>query len=361
MAQSLKDMMYVNPSVATNYLKYALGAGLVPFIEGSPGIGKSQIVKQVAKEAGLKVIDLRLSMCDVTDLMGLPRFSKKGDKDIAEFAPFNIFPTDKDSVPKGYNGFLLFLDEFNSASEEVQAASYKLILDRQVGMYSLHPDCYVVCAGNGKSDRAITHEMSTAMVSRLVHIRMKTDIKCWMENVALPRKYDPRIIAYLNMQPDSLMDFKPENDETRDKTFCCPRSWEFVDKLLKTDMEVSLATQPLLAGVISEGEAVKFTQFCLLNNKITKYEDILSNPTNAMVPGDTSSRWLVISSIAQQFNSEKTTELEKIHIYMNRFGDKSMYVLCIRMLKTRYDLSNQPFFHTILSDLADYMLEDNNE
>ncbi|MFR7882339.1 MAG: hypothetical protein ACLU5J_13335 [Christensenellales bacterium] len=89
---------------------------------------KSSVDKQIAKEYNLKLIDLRLS-CDPTDLTGLPHF--EGRK--ATFSPFDIFPTEYAPIPENKEGWLLFLDEFNSANKAVQAASYKLILDRMVG------------------------------------------------------------------------------------------------------------------------------------------------------------------------------------------------------------------------------------
>lgn len=53
---------------ATSMIKKYLQSRLVPMVTGSPGIGKSAIVHQIAQEFGLKVIDLRLSQCDPTDL-----------------------------------------------------------------------------------------------------------------------------------------------------------------------------------------------------------------------------------------------------------------------------------------------------
>jgi Protein of unknown function (DUF815). len=53
-------------------VEVAVKSGVVPFIQGSPGIGKSDIVKQVANKYKLKLIDIRLSQCDPTDLCGLP-------------------------------------------------------------------------------------------------------------------------------------------------------------------------------------------------------------------------------------------------------------------------------------------------
>ena len=52
----------------------ALNANLPIFLQGSPGIGKSDLVKSVASKCNLELIDLRLSQCDITDLNGLPKF-----------------------------------------------------------------------------------------------------------------------------------------------------------------------------------------------------------------------------------------------------------------------------------------------
>ena len=45
-----------------------LAAGLVPMVLGSPGIGKSDIIRAIAKQHKLKVIDMRLAQCDPTDI-----------------------------------------------------------------------------------------------------------------------------------------------------------------------------------------------------------------------------------------------------------------------------------------------------
>ena len=94
-------------------------AKLVPMLIGSPGCGKSQIVHAIAKMYNLFVIDLRLSQCDPTDLLGFPHiFGAK-----AGYLPMNTFPIEGDKIPEGYSGWLLFFDEFNSAPPSVQAAA----------------------------------------------------------------------------------------------------------------------------------------------------------------------------------------------------------------------------------------------
>lgn len=96
-------------------------AHLVPMLAGSPGCGKSAIVKEIAHEYGLKVIDVRLAQADPTDLLGLPMFNKDTGK--ASYAPLGTFPIAGDEIPPGFNGWLVFLDEFSSAPKAVQAAA----------------------------------------------------------------------------------------------------------------------------------------------------------------------------------------------------------------------------------------------
>lgn len=90
------------------FLPMVLRAKLVPYIKGSPAIGKSSIAHQVAKQLGLKVIDIRLAECDPTDLQGFPYFDQETRK--ASYFPLNTFPTENDPVPEGYNGWLVFLN-----------------------------------------------------------------------------------------------------------------------------------------------------------------------------------------------------------------------------------------------------------
>lgn len=101
------------------YIQRALQSKLVPFLHGSPGIGKSSVLQEIADEFNLKLIDLRLSQCEPVDLMGFP--SLEGKK--ATYKPMDFFPVEGDPLPEGKNGWLLALDEMNGADESTQKAA----------------------------------------------------------------------------------------------------------------------------------------------------------------------------------------------------------------------------------------------
>ena len=109
----------ITPSQGFEFLTTALDAGLVPYLHGSPAIGKSALAQQVAAAGNLELIDIRLSQCDPTDLNGFP--TTKDSK--ATYIPMDTFPLKGDTVPAGKNGWLLFFDELPAATRAVQAAA----------------------------------------------------------------------------------------------------------------------------------------------------------------------------------------------------------------------------------------------
>lgn len=323
-----------------------LYSGLVPFIQSSPGMGKSSIVASIAKELNLKLIDHRLSTSTPEDLTGLPRFNEDGR---AEFSPFaELFPIEGDEVPAGYDGWLVFLDEFNSAPKTVQAASYKFVLDRMVGQKRLHERVVVALAGNLATDRAITNPLSTAMQSRVIHLEMVTNFDEWLYDVALKENYDSRVIAYLSQYPSKLMDFRPDHN---DKTFCCPRTWEFLNRLVN-DREVTDEKIALYAGTITSGTAVDFVQFTKVYKTMISVSEILRDPDNCPIPGDVATRWAVISHMMEKITEKN---FEDLATYANRFS-MDFRVLFFRSILVRHPkLRQHPAFAGAMRELSRYL------
>lgn len=316
--------MSVNNSVSFSQAKDLafkyIRAGIVPFLRGSPGIGKSAIMKEIAKDFNLKFIDVRLSQVDPTELQGFPTIDKSSGK--ASYIPMDIFPLSSDPKPSytddqgtvhNYSGWLLFLDEFNSASLAVQKAAYKLTLDRMVGQHSLHKNCAIVCAGNLETDNAITSKLGTAMQSRLAHINLTKDTSVDWLKWANSTGIDFRITSFINYKPEILNAFKPDHAEY---TFPCQRTWEFVSKLVIAEPDLNPVDHfALIAGVIGEGAAHEFIAFTQVFNQLPSIQDILNNPTGCKVPSDISSIYGVCGLLA---NHASDTNIGTLLKYTNR-------------------------------------------
>ena len=315
--------MQVKASQAISMIVKFIKARLVPMLQGSPGTGKSSIIYAIAKEHRLKVIDLRLSQCDPTDLLGFPNISGKR----ASYLPMDTFPIEGDAIPEGYAGWLLFLDEMNSASIAVQAAAYKLILDGMVGSHLLHKNVAVVCAGNLETDNAIVNPMSTAMQSRLVHLELVSDVPEWLD-WAYANNIDHRITSYIKWKPGNLYAFSPDHT---DKTYACNRTWEFANRVMKVTEDGDTDRLPMLAGTISEGVAREFLGFCKIEQDLPKITKIIENPDLIKVPDEPSILFALTGAIGQNAN---TTNLGQLMKFVTRLP-KEFQVVALRELVRR--------------------------
>ena len=125
----------ISPNKAKSRIQHAINKKRPIFIWGPPGIGKSDIVHQIGETLNARVIDVRLSLWEPTDIKGIPYYSAEDNK--MAWAPPVELPDEE--AAKNDEAIILFLDEMNSAAPAVQAAAYQLILNRRVGMYTL-PD-----------------------------------------------------------------------------------------------------------------------------------------------------------------------------------------------------------------------------
>jgi hypothetical protein len=359
MSDPIPSLGLCNAHQVKEYVIDLFEAGLVPFVKSSPGSGKSSIIRQICKMYGLYLIDIRLSTAAQEDLTGLPNFYVGSNgRTYARFAPFaEIFPlAGMGDPPPGYVGWCIFFDEFNSAKEELQAACYKIILDRMIGQELLDERVVLVCAGNLSTDRAIVNEIGTAMQSRLVTLEMFVDFTIWLQDVALPEDYDYRIIGFLSQYNKYLMDFRPDHN---DKTFCCPRTWEFMNKLVKGKQFKThqgtfemIKKVPMYAGTITSGVATEFVQFCQIMDQVITVAQILEDPDNCPVPQENTLKWATISTMMDKITEKNFSGLA---VYADRF-EINFRVLFYRSVLARHkNLIQHEAYHKAALNLAKYL------
>lgn len=141
---------------------------ITPFIWGSQGIGKTQVVKQVAKSMGFEsVIHLMLASQEVGDLIGVQLEQPDGT---SKHARPSWFPAE--------GKHLIFLDELNRAPSEVIQSIFSLLLDGKIHTHQLPPNCALVAAGNYNNNNFVTTEMNDqAFMSRFAHIDFQPTVE----------------------------------------------------------------------------------------------------------------------------------------------------------------------------------------
>lgn len=344
-SENISSLKAVSPRMAKKLATEYIWAGLVPYIEGSPGIGKTEVVEQIADELNLKLLEYSTATGEPVDVTGLPDF----EDGKAVFRPFkDNFPTYDVPLPtkpdgkSKYDGWLIFLDEMNAGERAMQAAFFKVLLNRKMGLVPLHERVAFIGAGNLETDNAIVNPLSTPMQSRLAHVRMETSYDDWVRDVAIVRDYDTRLMAYLSMNPDKLMDFRPDHN---DGTFCCPRTWGFANRLVK-DKPIDITRFHALAGVITSGVASDFISFVEAGADLVSFDEIMKNPSGARVPMSRSGMWMTVSGLIQKIDRKNFTALVA---YINQ------YSMDFRILFFRGALIRDPSLRTH-PDFVDAMI-----
>lgn len=310
----------------------SLKAGLVPFLHSSPGLGKSAIIKEIAKELQLKIIDVRLAQVDPTELNGYPMFSehvrKEGVIQKASYVPMDTFPIEGDALPEDYNGWILFMDELSSAPPAVQAAAYKIILDNLVGAHKLHKNCLIAAAGNLLTDNAVVEEMSTALQSRMSHYVIEPNLEEFVKWGA-SAGISETVMGFLNYQPHLLHHFSPDHN---DLTFPCPRTWEFCSDMVKIIGTPTHEHLPEIASCVGEGAARDFITYCQVYNKLPSFAEIMANPTGFNVDNSPSIKWATTMMISFNLDDKNSIScLEALDHIGAEFAFVGMKTICGRI------------------------------
>jgi len=259
---------------------------------GPCGVGKSQIVYQVADDLGYDFLDVRAGLLDPVDLRGLPRIV--GDQ--TEWVPPKFLPTSGKGI--------LFLDELTSAPQMTQAGCYQLVLDRKLGEYVLPDGWVVVAAGNPASERGVHFSMPRPLRNRFVHLDLEPDLDDWCK-WAIKAGVRPEIIAFLRFKPELLLAADVTSDANAWPT---PRSWEMASNVLSgianrqktaflsgaSDFEAQL-----LDGTVGPAATSELVAFLRLFRQLPSIDEILLNPDTAPLPTETSAQIAIATALGR--------------------------------------------------------------
>lgn len=274
-------MKAIRPSELRNVLPRFIKRRRPALLWGPPGVGKSDIIRAVGEELGRKVIDIRLSQMDPTDLRGIPFRDETGMRWSAPaILPRNI---------AGEENAIVFLDEINTAPQSVQAAAYQLILDRRLGEYVLPDNVSIIAAGNRDTDKGATHKMPTPLLNRFIHLEIDVSFDDWQEWAVL-HDIHPDVIGFLTSNKDHLFKFDTKSSE---KAFPTPRSWTFVSEMLDTSLSDRLQSA-IVGGAVGEGVATEFMAHRRVAARMPKPEDVLAGKVTKLDVNEMSARYSLV-------------------------------------------------------------------
>ncbi|VAW90650.1 conserved hypothetical protein [hydrothermal vent metagenome] len=317
---------------------------------GPPGVGKSQIIAQVADRQSVPIIDIRLSQMEPSDLRGIPF----RDTDMVEWAVPAMLP---DAKRHGEQG-ILFLDEITSAPPSVSAAAYQLILDRRLGNYCVPDGWAIFAAGNRQGDRGVTYTMPAPLANRFSHFDVDINTDDWVA-WAYKNNIDDRIIAFVRFRPELLFDFDPTHNPT---AFPSPRSWEFAHRALQkfeNNNDLLLGT---LQACIGPAAGIELKAFIDNLDQLPDLDAIV-NGEDVPAPKEIDLQYAVATAlVGRSIRAKDSDNSQTVHghilNYASRFPLKEMGVMLVTDMHRAIgeDIFSVPEFARWSNDVADLML-----
>lgn len=333
MSEKISTNRTVSPNEAKRAIRKCIKINRPLFMWGPPGIGKSDLVKQIGEEQGRPVIDVRLSLWEPTDIKGIPYYNSASNNMC--WAPPAELPTDPDS------NAILFLDELNSAPPATQAAAFQLVLNRRVGTYVLPPNVSIVAAGNRETDKGVTFRMPAPLANRFVHLELRTDFDDFHQ-WAVQNQLHHQVLGYLTFAKQDLSDFDPKSSS---RSFATPRSWSFVSDLLKEDDLDEQTLTDLISGAVGDGLAVKFMAHRKVAKQMPDPQDVLQGKVTKSSIKEVSAMYSLSVSLCyelQEADRKKSKDWDKMadnffRFMMDNFPTE-LTVMGAKLALTNYNL-----------------------
>jgi midasin (ATPase involved in ribosome maturation) len=242
------------------------------------GVGKSSVVRQIAYDIGLPLIDRRLAQLADGDIVGLPKIDEETNS--SRFCP-------PDWYMRAVNEpVVLFLDELNRGTPEIMAAAFQIVLDREMNGYKLHEGTRVFAAINTAEGGYNVNDMDAALLDRFWVVDLEPTVEDVLEYGARPREahgggFHPSVLEYIRTNPSCI---KP-NSKDPTSVQPTPRSWDRFNltttsaKLLDADFKKDTASEQLVydiaTGYIGLDLARNFCAFLKTREQLLSAEDVL--------------------------------------------------------------------------------------
>lgn len=301
-------------------------------IWGPPGVGKSEIIAQVADTMGYALLDRRVSYMMPEDFFGLP-FADRDSKSTIRLVPDIIADVVRLNTETG-KPVLLLLDELTSAGTPgVFAACYQLILNRCLANAHLPADTRIIAAGNRASDKGVVYEMPMPLANRMAHVEYGGPTWDEFEVWSVGNEVHPVVMAFLKQQPQYLCN-KITTKGNKDGRNPTPRSWAFLSRKMHAADQLKLSHDTRLrttAATVGDEAALKLETVMRLADKMVPFDVLLSRPDTAPVPDDLASSYLLMTMVAQRI--EKQTQFDKVFTYIERMPKELIGVFFRLMLR----------------------------
>ena len=289
------------------------------YLEGEPGIGKTEIVKQIADELGIGYVSFSLTHHTRNSLLGLPVIKELEDGDkYTCYTMSEIIAKVLEAVEQGHKEGILLLDEFPCMSETIMPTMLAFLQTKNIGTHHLPEGWVIVLCGNPTQYNKSARNFDAAIMDRLRKLEIAFEPEVFVEygeKIGL----HPCIVEYLKSNPGKVYHY-----EKKDKNFeliTC-RGWENLSHMLTAyeALEQSFTAEDVKQYLKAEYNANDFYQYYMQYSAGLQAKDVENILKGIRIPAyakiikekDYNLRWRSVQSLLAKLSEELAEYREQV-------------------------------------------------
>lgn len=231
----------IKNTIEAYLLKDAYGSYEIPsmrqrpiFLMGPPGVGKTQIMEQVARECKVGLVAYTITHHTRQSAVGLPFITDKefGNESyrVTEYTMSEIVASVYQKMEStGLNEGILFIDEINCVSETLAPTMLQFLQYKTFGNHKIPEGWVIVTAGNPPEYNKSVRDFDVVTLDRIKLIHVEPNFEVW-KAYAYENDLHPAVISYLNTKPENFCRIETTVDG---KFFATPRGWEDLSRFIQ--------------------------------------------------------------------------------------------------------------------------------
>lgn len=234
---------------------------------GPPGIGKTQIMEQVARECEVSLVSYTITHHTRQSAVGLPFIQKKNydgkEYSVTEYTMSEIVASVHDKIEStGRKEGILFIDEINCVSETLAPTMLQFLQYKTFGNRSIPTGWIIITAGNPPEYNRSVRDFDTVTLDRVRKMDIEPDLKIWKE-YAYKQGLHGAIITYLDIRKENFYRVETTVDGTY---FVTARGWEDLSEMLYTCETLNMP--------VSEDLIIQYIQFNIIARDFSNYYEL---------------------------------------------------------------------------------------
>lgn len=224
----------IKPFIKANVLNQCIHEATARMsIVGSPGCGKSDIMRQICEENGWGLAVKYMSNMDLCQITGIPCQVKDGED--AKWTKPEIFNfTNLDYKPEKYEEgktiTILFIDDFHLCDRVCQKYMFQLLTYKSINGYHLPKNTAIILAGNRNTDKALANVIPAPVMNRLAVFEVTAEATDWLKNYAFKHGVRDDITSFIHTKGDIFLSQTP----VESVPWASPRSWTFLSEQMNS-------------------------------------------------------------------------------------------------------------------------------